>query len=318
MLPSPTPDATRLTEPWRTSPAAKMPGTLVSSRNGSRSSGHAAFPARDQVHHVAAGADITVLVADHRRGQPVGLRVGADEHEHGGRGFGDEFSGVAVLDDDGLEVVFAFDADDPASCAYLDVALGRQLLDQVMRHASAPASARAPAAKPCARNWRRTSRPVRRNCRRRPGTRAGPGNSSPRCAPRRSRCRGRPAHRRPGRRARRHETPDARITLRAATRSPPSSTHGVPVGCRRGLDSHHVARDQQFRAEPPRLLQRSRAQFLARHAGGKPKVILDARRRAGLAAGRFALDQDRSAVLPTRHRRPPQDPPGPPPMMARS
>ena len=39
MLPSPTPAATRLIEPWRTSPAAKMPGTLVSSRNGSRSSG---------------------------------------------------------------------------------------------------------------------------------------------------------------------------------------------------------------------------------------------------------------------------------------
>jgi hypothetical protein len=32
MLPSPTPEATRLTEPWRTSPAAKMPGTLVSSK----------------------------------------------------------------------------------------------------------------------------------------------------------------------------------------------------------------------------------------------------------------------------------------------
>src|SRR6266404_1906766 len=28
--PSPTPEATRLIEPWRTSPTAKMPGTLVS------------------------------------------------------------------------------------------------------------------------------------------------------------------------------------------------------------------------------------------------------------------------------------------------
>ena len=41
MLPSPTPEATRLMLPWRTSPAAKMPGTLVSSRYGSRSSGQA-------------------------------------------------------------------------------------------------------------------------------------------------------------------------------------------------------------------------------------------------------------------------------------
>src|SRR5262249_37243037 len=37
--PSPTPEATRLIEPWRTSPATKMPGALVSRRNGSRSSG---------------------------------------------------------------------------------------------------------------------------------------------------------------------------------------------------------------------------------------------------------------------------------------
>jgi hypothetical protein len=30
--PSPTAEATRLTEPWRTSPAANTPGTLPSSR----------------------------------------------------------------------------------------------------------------------------------------------------------------------------------------------------------------------------------------------------------------------------------------------
>jgi hypothetical protein len=38
VAPSPTAVATRLPEPCRTSPAAKTPGTLVSSRNGSRSS----------------------------------------------------------------------------------------------------------------------------------------------------------------------------------------------------------------------------------------------------------------------------------------
>src|SRR5439155_17422403 len=37
--PSPTADATRLPEPWRTSPAANTPGTLVSNKNGSRISG---------------------------------------------------------------------------------------------------------------------------------------------------------------------------------------------------------------------------------------------------------------------------------------
>src|SRR5262245_10959251 len=40
MLPSPTAAATRLTGLNRTSPQAKMPGTLVSRRYGSRSSGH--------------------------------------------------------------------------------------------------------------------------------------------------------------------------------------------------------------------------------------------------------------------------------------
>ncbi|MEH2012632.1 MAG: hypothetical protein V7K65_14160 [Nostoc sp.] len=37
IAPSPTAEATRLTEPCRTSPAANEPGTLVSKKNGSRS-----------------------------------------------------------------------------------------------------------------------------------------------------------------------------------------------------------------------------------------------------------------------------------------
>jgi hypothetical protein len=37
IAPSPTLEATRLTEPCRTSPAAKIPGTLVSRKKGSRS-----------------------------------------------------------------------------------------------------------------------------------------------------------------------------------------------------------------------------------------------------------------------------------------
>ena len=39
MAPSPTAEATRFIESRRTSPAAKTPGTLVSSANGLRSSG---------------------------------------------------------------------------------------------------------------------------------------------------------------------------------------------------------------------------------------------------------------------------------------
>jgi hypothetical protein len=40
MLPAPTAEATRLSEPWRTSPPAKTPGRHVSSSIGGRSSGH--------------------------------------------------------------------------------------------------------------------------------------------------------------------------------------------------------------------------------------------------------------------------------------
>jgi hypothetical protein len=40
VAPSPTADATRLTERWRTSPAANTPGMLVSKKKGSRSSLH--------------------------------------------------------------------------------------------------------------------------------------------------------------------------------------------------------------------------------------------------------------------------------------
>ena len=39
VAPSPTAEATRLTEPWRMSPAAKTPGRLVSSSSGGRSRG---------------------------------------------------------------------------------------------------------------------------------------------------------------------------------------------------------------------------------------------------------------------------------------
>jgi drug/metabolite transporter (DMT)-like permease len=42
IAPSPTAPPTRLVEPWRASPAAKKPGTLVSSTSGSRSSGQPA------------------------------------------------------------------------------------------------------------------------------------------------------------------------------------------------------------------------------------------------------------------------------------
>src|SRR6266496_2368668 len=64
MAPSPTAEATRLTESARTSPATNTPGTL----------------AVDQ--QVRAGEHEAPLVALEHPGEPVGARTAADEHEH--------------------------------------------------------------------------------------------------------------------------------------------------------------------------------------------------------------------------------------------
>ena len=60
MAPSPTAEATRLIDPWRTSPATKRPGWLDSRNSGGRSSGHRGLPLRQQVR---AGDQEAVVVA---------------------------------------------------------------------------------------------------------------------------------------------------------------------------------------------------------------------------------------------------------------
>ena len=79
--PSPTAAATRLPEPPRTSPAAKMPGTFVSNRNGSRSSVQPRGR-RSAAGQIRAGEDVTLLVALDDAGDHLGARRGADEDEH--------------------------------------------------------------------------------------------------------------------------------------------------------------------------------------------------------------------------------------------
>ena len=79
-LPSPTAEATRLTEPCRTSPAAKTPGTLVSSGNGARAGDVIAGPAGRQV---LAREDESLVVAVDALREPIGVRRGTDEDEQG-------------------------------------------------------------------------------------------------------------------------------------------------------------------------------------------------------------------------------------------
>ena len=65
MLPSPTADATRLIDPWRTS-AAKTPGALVSSRYGLARAATCPLLLLNEIHDVTTGADINPFVSNDR------------------------------------------------------------------------------------------------------------------------------------------------------------------------------------------------------------------------------------------------------------
>ena len=68
-------------------------------------------------------------------------------------------------------------------------------------------------------------------------------------------------------------------------------------GARGCVDAGDRARDEHLGPEPLRLLMGAAAELLARDAGGEAEVVLDPRRRAGLPAGRLALDDDRAQAL---------------------
>ena len=82
--PSPTPEATLFTEPWRTSPTAKRPGTFVSKqeRISVELPALRVFSVADQV---GAGQNESVLVTLDEIGEPIRSRRRADENEHRAR-----------------------------------------------------------------------------------------------------------------------------------------------------------------------------------------------------------------------------------------
>src|SRR5580658_10306735 len=79
--PSPTPEATRFTEPCRTSPTAKIPGTFVSRRKGSRSSTQPLGCSPS--FRIGTGQNESALVALNQTRQPIRSRQGTDKNEHG-------------------------------------------------------------------------------------------------------------------------------------------------------------------------------------------------------------------------------------------
>ena len=129
--PSPTALATRLTDSCRTSPATKMPGTFVSSRNGARSSGH---PSRwcsarsGPVQHEAA------LVALDDAVEPVGVRRGADEDEEVAAVHLGPLPGRLVFEHESFEVVLALARRDFGVEQHVDPLVRLDPLDEVMAH----------------------------------------------------------------------------------------------------------------------------------------------------------------------------------------
>ena len=79
-----------------------------------------------------------------------------------------------------------------------------------------------------------------------------------------------------------------------AVRTSPSSRWSL---VRSRIDPRDVAGHEDLGAEPPRLLQRAARELVAREALREAEVVLDARRGAGLAAGRLALDDERAEPL---------------------
>ncbi len=102
----PTPDATRFTDPWRTSLTA----------NSARHAGFQQARLTLQrptlgtfavVHHRRAGQDEPVLVARHYAVQPVGARLRADEDKQGAGIHAFSSVGLGALDGDGFQVILS-------------------------------------------------------------------------------------------------------------------------------------------------------------------------------------------------------------------
>ena len=145
--PSPTAVATRLLEPLRTSPAAKMPGIDVSKGSGARAAN--ASVRDDAAGKRPVGEDEALVVELERALEPRRGGVGADEAEEPGALDGAAFAGRGVLDGHGLEVVTAGERAHLGGDEERDPWVGVDALDEVVRHAVREIGAR---------GWRSTRR----------------------------------------------------------------------------------------------------------------------------------------------------------------
>jgi hypothetical protein len=128
--PSPTPEATRFMEPCRTSPTAKIPGTLVSSRNGIAVV-RPALRTSPVANKVGPSQQETALVAlDHIR-QPIGSRQGPNKDKHRACRHALNFAGIGTEHRNLFQVSLAMGLNHAGISPQLDVWSLLDLVDQV-------------------------------------------------------------------------------------------------------------------------------------------------------------------------------------------
>ena len=127
--PSPTAEATRLTEPLRASPTAKTPGAARLERQAGP-----AGAAVGSVGDVGAGEDEAGAIQLDRPPQPFGAGVGADEDEEPARVEAAVGAVAAVDHGQPVELAVAVQLDDLGLREQLDAVVARDLVDQVAGH----------------------------------------------------------------------------------------------------------------------------------------------------------------------------------------
>ena len=320
--PSPTADATRFTEPLRTSPAANTPGRLVSSRNGARPGRPPALGVGGARRQLGSGQHEALAVQLHAAAEPGGVGVGADEEE--------ERAGLDALR---ARRAVAGPAPRPGgrsprgrSTAHprwiVDVLQALDPVHQIPRHAGAEIRLPHHARGPGGRTWRGRRSPAPPSCRRRPPRPPRPGRAAPPSRWRRSRSRRPRSPRSSGRRACGRTTPLATSTQRARSRVP---SVRVTIRSPPSMPSDRTVHGTvMLGAELLRLEQRVPGQLPPRDAGREAEVVLDPRAGARLAARargtrRSARRVPRTPRRPRRRaprgrrRRPPGRRRGPPP-----
>ena len=184
---------------------------------------------------------------------------------------------------------------------HADVRPGRELVDQVARHALLERVAAVEdrhAARVGGEEHRRLARP---SCPRRRCGRRGRACSAPRCARRRRRCPCPTSRSKPSIASRRHETPQARMIVRARRTSPPSRWTWCVAASIRVIDRvTRISAPSRRACCSARLAARRRRRPTGSRGSSRSATTCPPGRRAPRARPRSC------AGPPTRRRRPPR------------